>query len=143
MTILPALLAAACLLLPVAAWSEDAPLLPAVVGDTVYKGVVGKALDAVPMDAERRVVLQRTNAVVSNALTARSLSVWVLGLANPIFLVGGVVWGLFAASNIKANEARPAPDTLAVEMETGDRIFDSTLVVLDSHLAPLRPDQHW
>jgi hypothetical protein len=78
--------------------------LLAMVGDLVYKGLVGKALDAVPMDPNERTVLQRTSAVVSGTLTGRSLAVWA-GLTNPIFLVAGLVWGLFSASNIKTAEA--------------------------------------
>ena len=99
---------AACLLLAVAARAEDAVNLPPALGDLVYKGVVGKALDAVPMDPDRRVALQRTNAVVSNTLAGRSLSVWV-GFANPILLIAGLVWGLYAANHIKAVETSPSP----------------------------------
>ncbi len=96
------ILLAACLLLPTAAWAEELPDPTVFLGDAVYKGVVGKALDAVPMDPEQRVVLQRTNAVVGNTMTARSLSIWA-GLTNPILLIGGLVWGLYAAANIKAD----------------------------------------
>jgi len=70
----------------------------------VYKGLVGNALDAIPMDPVRRVDLQRTNAVISSTLSGRSLAVLV-GLSNPILLLGGFVWGVWAASNIKPEEA--------------------------------------
>lgn len=66
----------------------------------VYKGLVGNVLDAIPMDASDRLDLQRTNAVVSNTLFGRSLTV-IAGLSNPLLLVGGLVWGIWAASNIK------------------------------------------
>jgi hypothetical protein len=66
----------------------------------VYKGLVGNVLDAIPMDPEKRIDLQRTNAVVSNTLSGRSLAV-LAGLSNPILLIGGFVWGVWAASNIK------------------------------------------
>jgi len=66
----------------------------------IYKGVVGNVLDAIPMDPEKRVDLQRTNAVVSNTLSGRSLAA-LAGLSNPILLIGGFVWGVWAASNIK------------------------------------------
>ncbi len=66
----------------------------------VYKGLVGNVLDAIPMDASDRLGLQRTNAVVSNTLFGRSLTV-IAGLSNPVLLVGGLVWGIWAASNIK------------------------------------------
>jgi hypothetical protein len=69
----------------------------------VYKGLVGNVLDAIPMDPEKRVDLQRTNAVVSSTLSARSLAT-LAGLSNPILLIGGFVWGMWAASNIKPEE---------------------------------------
>lgn len=94
-------IAAVALLLSLPAHGEGAaPAFPVELGDVVYKGVVGKALDAVPMDPHERVTLQRTSAVVSGTLTGRSLAVWA-GLSNPILLVAGVVWGIFSASNIK------------------------------------------
>lgn len=119
---------AACLLLAIAARAEDAPQQPPALGDVVYKGLVGKALDAVPMDPNERVVLQRTGAVVSSTLTGRSISVWAgLGLSNPILLIAGVIWGLYSASNIKAAEAKAKPDTNRVEplapIETGPTQF--------------------
>jgi len=70
----------------------------------VYKGLVGNVLDAIPMDPSDRLGLQKTNAVVSNTLFGRSLAI-VAGLSNPILLVGGFVWGIWAASNIKPAEA--------------------------------------
>ena len=136
-TIRTAILAAS-LLVPVAARAEDAPRPLPAVGDVIYKGVVGKALDALPMDPAQRIVLQRTNAVVSSTLTGRSLSVWA-GLTNPILLVGGLVWGLFAASKIKANEARPGPDTTIVESETRDWRLEAGVVFLETRHFP--PDQ--
>ena len=57
----------------------------------VYKGLVGNVLDAIPMDPVKRVDLQRTNAVVSSTLSARSLAV-LAGLSNPVLLLGGFVW---------------------------------------------------
>jgi len=78
---------------------------PVKIDDILYKGVVGKALDVVPMDPEQRAGLQRANAVVSNTIAGRSLSIWA-GLTNPVLLIGGMAWGFFAASNIK-------PETLA------------------------------
>ncbi len=49
-------------------------------------------------------VLQRANAVVSGPLTGRTISAWA-GISNPLLVVAGAIWGIFAASNIKA----PAP----------------------------------
>ena len=74
--------------------------------DVIYKGVGGKILDQVPMDASDRLTLQRANAVVSNTMTARSIAVWA-GFSNPVFLVGGLLWGIVSATNIK-------PDTSAL-----------------------------
>ena len=106
-----AAICAVLLLLPVAASAQEGlPRLPAV-GDVVFKGVVGKALDAVPMDPNHRVALQRSNAVFSNTLTGRSLAVWA-GLANPLLLIGGLAWGLFSASNIKAEVTLKLDTTL-------------------------------
>jgi hypothetical protein len=103
-----------CLLLAIPARAEDVPQPPTAVGDVVYKGLVGKALDAVPMDPEKRATLQRTSAVASSTLTGRSLSVWA-GLTNPFLLIAGLAWGLFSASNINAAEAGANLDTTLVE----------------------------
>ena len=122
---------AACLLLAIPARAEDAPQPPPAVGDVVYKGIIGKALDAVPMDPDERVVLQRTSAVASGTLTGRSLTVWAgLGLSNPILLIAGVVWGLFSASNIKAAEANATPDTKRVEPPKPREAGQTQVVVL-------------
>jgi hypothetical protein len=112
-----AIVLAACLLLATAARAEDAPLPPAV-GDVVYKGLVGKALDAVPMDPVERQTLQRTSAIVSGTMTGRTLSAWA-GLTNPILLIAGLVWGLFSASNIKVAEARTKPHSIRVAEPLG------------------------
>ncbi len=104
MVIHHALVVAACLLFATAARAQDSAQLPAAVSDAVYKGVVGKVLDAVPMDPEERVTLQRTGAVVSSTLTGRSLAAWA-GLTHPVLLIAGAIWGLFSASNIKASGA--------------------------------------
>ena len=74
------------------------------VDQAVYRGLVGNVLDAIPMDASDRLGLELTNAVVSNTLFGRSLTV-IAGLSNPVLLVGGLVWGIWAASNIKPAEA--------------------------------------
>ena len=84
----------------------------------VYKGLVGNALDAVPMDASQRVGLQRTNAVVSSTLFGRSLAALV-GFSNPVMLLGGLAWGIWAASNIEPAETDIASTT--GPRESGDR----------------------
>ena len=130
----------ACLVLPFSARAEEAPLPLPAIPDAIYKGIVGKALDVVPMDADQRVVLQRTNAVVSNTLTGSSLAVWA-GLTNPILLIGGLVWGLFSASNIKGNNLKPAPVTTVVETGTGDWKPATGVVLLEHRHSPLPQDQ--
>lgn len=90
-----------------AAFAENTPPSQASPGSApaadfaqvLYKGVVGNILETVPMDPAQRVTLQRGNAVISNTLSARSLSV-LAKLANPALLIGGIAWGLWAASNI-------------------------------------------
>ncbi len=77
----------------------------------LYKGIVGNVLEKLPMDAEQRVALQRTNAVVSNIFSGRSLSLLV-NATNPVLLIGGIVWGLWAASNIKPAASASAVATL-------------------------------
>ena len=126
-----ALVLTGCLLLATAVRAQDASELPATVSDVVYKGVVGKVLDAVPMDPNERVTLQRTGAVVSSTLTGRSLTVWA-GIANPVLLVAGVIWGLFSASNIKTADvhsvraaktpAKPAAPRRVALLETNELI---------------------
>jgi len=119
MPISRAIFLSACLLLATAARAqEDDPPPPAAVSDVLYKGVVGKVLDAVPMDPEERVTLQRTGAVVSGTLTGRSLSAWS-GLTHPILWVAGFAWGLVSASNIKAEPpaAKPVTTPLVVSPE--------------------------
>jgi hypothetical protein len=66
-----------------------------------YKGVIGNALEVVPLEPDDRVQLQRGSSVVSNTLTGRSLGV-LLGLVSPVMTVSGFVWGLWSAANIKS-----------------------------------------
>jgi hypothetical protein len=71
------------------------------VDQVIYKGVVGNLLEVVPLPVEQRLQLQRGNAVVSNTLTGRSLAV-LLGLTSPVLMIGGLIWGIWSAANIKA-----------------------------------------
>ena len=75
------------------------PAFPVGLDQIVYKGLVGNVLDAVPMDASERLGLQRANAVIGNTLFGRSLAI-LAGLSNPVLLLGGFVWGIWAAANI-------------------------------------------
>ena len=66
----------------------------------LYKGVVGNLLEAVPMDAEQRVDLQRANAVVGTPFSVRALALRV-GISTPVVMIGGLRWGCWAASQIE------------------------------------------
>lgn len=84
------------------AGAQPAEALPAQRTDQIlYKGVVGNLLEAVPMDPEQRVGLQRGNAVVSAPMTARSLAL-LIGITNPVVMIGGLIWGIWAASRIES-----------------------------------------
>ena len=108
--------------------TPDAPEAPtpARVDQVIYKGVVGNLLEAVPLQPEQRLQLQRGNAIVSNALTGRSLAI-LLGLASPVLIVGGLIWGLWAASNIKA--APPAAVALAPQANEATEIAQAPAAV--------------
>lgn len=86
--------------MPVAA-TDTAEKVP----DIFYKGLVGKALDALPMDASARTGLQQTNAVIGSTFAGRSLAA-LTGVGGPILTLAGLVWGLFSAQKIAA--AQPA-----------------------------------
>ena len=103
---------------------------PAGFDQVIYKGVVGNMLEIVPMNASDRVTLQRANAVVSNTLIGRSLAV-MAGLSNPLLLLGGIVWGVWSATNIRPAEAgiRLAANPDAVQ-------FGGAVVVAEHALAP-------
>lgn len=100
--------------------------VPAAMGMTsartdqvIYKGVVGNLLESVPLDPVRRVELQRTNAVISNPLTGRSLAV-ILGVASPLLMIGGLLWGIWAATQIETavadvNDKPLPPSPVATE----------------------------
>ena len=119
-------------LLALPARAQDASSVGPEVRDVVFKGVVGKALDAVPMDAEHRVVLQRTNAVVSSTLTGRTLTVWA-GMTNPILLIAGMAWGIFSASHIQTDSINPDPRTMLVDLLDA---FDGDSVVVAQMFGP-------
>ena len=97
----------------------------------IYKGLVGNVLDAIPMDPEKRVDLQRTNAVVSNTLSGRSLAA-LAGLSNPILLIGGFVWGVWAASNIK-------PEATGVKLAVDVRGAEGSAATEQNLIALLHP----
>lgn len=79
--------------------------------DIVYKGVVGKALDMVPLEPATRTGLQQANAVISGSFVGRSLAA-LTGLGGPVLTIAGLAWGLFSAHKIGA--AQPAePKQLA------------------------------
>jgi hypothetical protein len=77
---------------------------PVFTEQVIYKGVVGNLLEAVPLEPDDRVQLQRTSAVVSNTMSGRSLAL-LLGIANPVLMIVGLVWGAWSASQIRSNAA--------------------------------------
>ncbi len=107
----------------------DPGVFPLGFDQVVYKGLVGNVLDAVPMDPSDRLGLQRTNALVSNTLLGRSLSV-LAGLSNPVLLLGGFAWGLWSASNIRLAEA-------GIALAAAARLPDGAAGAQERKLAPL------
>ena len=87
--------------------TADTSAAPQGFDQVLYKGLVGSVLDAVPMSSSDRLGLQRTNAVVSNTLFGHSLAVLV-GFSNPVLLLGGFAWGMWAAVNIHPAETGAA-----------------------------------
>jgi len=85
--------------------AEAAHALP----DIVYKGVVGKVLDAMPIKPSTRTALQQANALVSNTVAARALGA-LTGFGAPLLTVAGLIWGIFSARQIEASAtgAKPA-----------------------------------
>jgi hypothetical protein len=122
-----AIIFAASLLPAFVAHAQDAPQSPAAIRDVVYKGVVGKVLDAVPMNAEERVALQKTGAVVSGTLTGRSISVWAgLSLSNPILLIAGLAWGIYSATHIEPAKPQAKPDAAPAMPDAPPGIIETT-----------------
>ena len=81
-----------------------APKPPSEVPDLVYKGLVGKALDMVPLEPSVRTGLQQLNAVVGSSFAGRSLAA-LTGLGGPLLTVAGVLWGIFSAQKIGAGQS--------------------------------------
>jgi hypothetical protein len=79
----------------------------------IYKGVVGNILEAMPLDPEQRVNLQRGNAVVNNTFTGRTLAV-LLGIASPPLMIVGLIGGIWSAAKIKSNQGDPATSNALV-----------------------------
>jgi len=80
----------------------------------LYKGVAGNLLELVPLEESDRLTLQRTSAVIGNPLSARSLAI-ALGLASGPLMVVRLIWGFWAAENIK-----PADNTARRSNRTGE-----------------------
>jgi hypothetical protein len=70
----------------------------------LYKGVVGNLLEAVPIDPDSRVQLQRFSAVVGSPLSGHSLAM-TLGIASPPLMIIGFLWGLWSAKQIQPTDA--------------------------------------
>jgi hypothetical protein len=94
-------------------------------GQVLYKGLVGNLLEAVPLETQDRVQLQRLSSMLSSPLSARSLAV-ALGIASPPLMVVGLIWGLWSANQINPTGAvaaraqgRPQPNTQHVPVSVG------------------------
>ena len=110
---------AACLVLVIAGARADEPESSPVVrlrplDQMIYKGVAGNLLDTMPIEPDARVNLQRANAVISNPVSWRSVGL-LMGVANPVFLVGGLIWGIWSAANIEP--AKPDTSWLGFRLE--------------------------
>jgi LysM repeat protein len=77
------------------------------VPDVLYKGVVGKALEMVPLEPSTRTGLQQANAVISGSLAGRSLAA-LTGFGGPLLTVAGLLWGIFSAHKIGAEQSAAA-----------------------------------
>jgi hypothetical protein len=111
---------------------------PAPAADQlIYKGLVGNLIETLPLDPDKRVSLQRANAVVSSPLSARSAAL-LLGVSAPILMIGGLIWGLWAAMNIKVQETAkvdwlspPARGTYGLGFCTNSRTESCKLLAPD------------
>jgi LysM repeat protein len=86
------------------------------VSDILNKGVVGKLLDAMPLEPSTRTTLQRASTIVSSTTAARSLGA-LTGLGGPLLTVAGLIWGIFSSRQIDpapAGDAKPAGETKSV-----------------------------
>ena len=86
--------------------ANEAPPEPSAPSpaQALYKGVVGNLLEAVPIDPESRVQLQRFSAVVGSPLSGHSLAI-TLGIAAPPLMILGFIWGLWSANQIQPADA--------------------------------------
>jgi hypothetical protein len=103
------------------AWCQTAAGTGAL-DQAFYKGLIGNALEAVPMEARARVELQRVNAVVRAPQSPPTGAVR-LQASNPLLMIGGLVWGFWAASQIDVPpppaEATPEPVLVAAAAPAG------------------------
>jgi LysM repeat protein len=101
-----------------AALAPEKPAEPASkLPDIMYKGVVGKVLDAMPLEPATRTALQQTNSVVSGTLTVRSLGV-LAGFGGPLLTIAGLIWGIFSSRQIDpaaAGESKATGETKQVD----------------------------
>jgi len=89
--------------------APEKPVEPvSALPDILYKGVVGKALDAMPLEPATRTTLQQTNSIVSGALTVRSLGA-LAGFGGPLLTIAGLIWGIFSSRQIDAPADAPKP----------------------------------
>jgi len=89
----------------------EAPKPSGELSDIIYKGMVGKALDLVPLEPATRMGLQQANAVIGSSFAGRSLAA-LTGLGGPLLTLAGLVWGIFSAQKIGATPS-DAPKQMA------------------------------
>jgi hypothetical protein len=104
--------------------TDEQPAAAERTDQVIYKGVVGNLLDAVPMDPEERVKLQRGHAVVSAPFSARSIAL-LLGVANPAVMIGGLIWGIWAAAHIEAAPQESRQPEPRLETASADFFADA------------------
>ncbi|MBE0626249.1 MAG: hypothetical protein IH606_15685 [Burkholderiales bacterium] len=118
--------------------AADPSAVPQGFDQVLYKGLVGSVLDAVPMSSSDRLGLQRTNAVVSNTLFGRSLAV-LAGFSNPVLLLGGFAWGMWAAANIHPAEAGAALAAHPAQADADAGTRERVLALPLQHLSSAAP----
>jgi len=108
MTAIPAGPAAAQSASPYPPVTDTRP--PGGLEQVIHKGVIGNVLEVVPLEAEDRVQLQRSGAIVNNTLLGHSVAV-LLGVATAPLTAVGLILGLWSASKINGVPTAGAPVT--------------------------------
>ena len=92
---------------PAPASTPTTAAAPETMPDILYKGLVGKVLDALPLDASARTGLQQANAIIGSSFAGRTLAA-LTGVGGPLLTLAGLAWGLFSAQKIGATQPADA-----------------------------------